>query len=353
MIRKEKIAVILAAHGEAETNHFIENYRVTSKTLAHVSRVMPIPLPLQKVIALSSSLKKRFGAPVTHVGSPQNRITREQALALQQHFDQSKGVGPFSFDVHAAFSASPPYIDHLIDSTRNYDGQVIVSMAPVDTSISCGLICSGLATSLKGEELAKVRVISRFWDDEQLCSIYCNHLFETNARNVRTPSAIPEDKQVLLLLFHGTLVTDVKGDLPLFRTGLDETTGLAARLRRAILSDSRNRYGKVIVVYLNHDVGGKWTSPSFAEVCAMLRQESGLSVDLFGCGYFSDGNETIHRLDELTDSLNVTDAAIIPSINTFPSFIDYLASRVTIAARQITGFRCAVSSAIPRSSSGR
>jgi ferrochelatase len=333
---RHKIAVILAAHGEAETNRFLENYRVTSKTLAHVAEVLPMPYPLRQVIAASSSLKKLLRVRCANPGSPQNRITRDQAAALQQYLDASTSADRFSFEVHAAFSASPPYVEHIIDRTRQFDGQVIVSMAPVDTSISCGLLCSWLAASRKSDELAKVRVLSRFWDDEMLYFIYCNHLFESVSRVRRRPSALKENKRVLLLLFHGTLVADMNGNAPLFRSGLEETICMADRLRQAILSDSRNDYESVMVAYLNHDTGGTWTTPSFSEICASFSQEKGIMVDLFGCGYFADGNETIHRAGELRRSSSSIDTAIIPCINSSSSFIDYLASRITRAAVQIT-----------------
>lgn len=339
MVPKKKIAVILAAHGEAETTRFMENYRVTSRTLAHVSRFMPMPTPLQKAIALSSSMKKLLRARTDPQCSPQNRITREQAEALQLHLDALSSDKQFSFEVHAAFSASPPYVEQIIEQTRACDGQVIISMAPVDTSISCGQLCSYLACSRKPDELGNVRVLGRFWDDERLHAICRDHLFEHTSGKSCMPSVLRDNKQILLLLFHGTLVSDVKGDVPLFRTGLDETTSLAERLRLAVLSDSRNSYDSVMAVYLNHDVGGTWTKPSFSEICTMLRQESGCTVDLFGCGYFSDGNETIRRADELRLSTSIAETAIIPCLNSSPSFIAYLSARVTRAARQIAGLQ--------------
>ena len=83
-----KIAVILAAHGEAETTRFMENYRVTSQTLAHASQVMPIPRTLQKTIAVTSSIKKLIRSRTNPECSPHNQITRDQVEALQHSLDQ-------------------------------------------------------------------------------------------------------------------------------------------------------------------------------------------------------------------------------------------------------------------------
>lgn len=333
MRARETIAVILAAHGEAETTRFMENYRVARHTLAHAALVMPIPKPVQRAIALTSSLKKKLRATAETQASPQNSITRDQAAALQRHLDRSAASEHVAFKVHAAFSASPPYVEQLIEQTRPCDRQIIVSMAPVDSSLSCGLLCSYLAHTRKSEELGKVKVLSRFWNDEQLYAIYCDHLFENNSA---TPLPI-DAKRTLLLLFHGTLVTDTKGNPPRFRTGLDETRHFASHLRQLIEKDPRNPYGRVEIVYLNHNVGGEWTKPSFEESCAMLRQERVGSVDLFAGGYFSDGNETIHRAAELSAAASVMDVKSISCVNSTPAFTAWLTTRVIDAARQLQG----------------
>lgn len=335
MAPRAKIAVILAAHGEAETTRFMENYRVTRHTLAHASLVMPLAGFLQRAIAVSSSLKKIIRARTDSQCSPQNSITRDQAAALQRHLDHSPSAELFDFEVHAAFAASPPYVEHRIEETNHCDAQVIVSMAPVDTSLSCGLICSYLASSRQQHELRKVKVVSRFWNDDRLYSIYLDHLFE----HCSVRPTVIDEKRILFLLFHGTLVSDAKGNPPHFRTGLDETMFFAQRLQQLIHEDSRNPYGRIMTVYLNHNVGGEWTKPSFEDICTMLRHENGLSVDLFAGGYFADGNETIHRAAELRALSSVLEVVSIPCINTAPAFTNMLSSRVIDATRQIMGFR--------------
>ncbi|MEI8032816.1 MAG: ferrochelatase [Chlorobiaceae bacterium] len=332
MASRPKIAVILVAHGEAETTRFSENYQVMSLTLLHAAQIMPLPLPVQKAIAVSASIKKVLTTFSDPQRSPQNRITREQAALLQRHLDQSPAREQFDFEVHAAFLASLPYAERVIDATRHCDAQVIVSMAPVDTTLSCGRLCSGLNATLQSSELAKVRVLSQFWDDERLHALYCDHLFQSAAP---LPLSAPAGRRILVLLFHGTLVADVKGNPPLFRTGREASISFARRFAKAVLSDPRNRYSAVMPAYLNHDFGGRWTTPSFEELCQSLKDEHNASVDIFGCGFFSDGNETIRRADELKQSTPVGEASIISCVNSSPLFASYLAGRVSDAARQI------------------
>ncbi len=340
MARKEKIAVILAAHGEAESSRFMENYRVTRHTLAHASKVMPIPGLLQKAISVSSSLKKVLRSGSDAQGSPHNRITREQVEALQHGLNLSPLSGIYDFEVHAAFSVSPPYVEHILEETRSSAGQVVVSMAPVDNTLSCGQLCAYLASSRTPSELGTIKVLSRFWSDERLYALYCDHLFESNgdSRPAQQSPAV-DGERILILLFHGTLVKDLKGKPPLFRTGEAESRIFAERLQKVILNDCRNPYQRVMVAYLNHNVGGEWTKPSFEEVCTSLSRDSALCVDLFGCGYFADGNETIHRAEEVGRNSSVRQATSFPCINTAPGFTAWLTLKVTDAARQIMSLR--------------
>ena len=212
-------------------------------------------------------------------------------------------------------------------------------MSPIDNTLSCGQLCSYLAASRSREELGKVKVLSRFWSDERLYSIYSDYLFEHSSDQCSTRSAVRDEERVLLLLYHGTLVKDAKGDPPLFRTGHDETMRFARRLQEVLLGDTRNPYGRIMTVYLNHNVGGEWTRPSFEDVSRMLKAEGSTVVDLFGSGYFADGNETIHRAGELLQASLVREAISIPCLNNTLAFTGYLASRVTDAASQIMSCR--------------
>ncbi|NTU57532.1 MAG: ferrochelatase [Chlorobiaceae bacterium] len=327
-------AVVLIAHGEAETSGFLENYRVSRHTLDRASGVMHIPPLLRQVISVSSSLKKKLRrAPVG--GSPQNMLTRTQATSLQKHLDNhplsSSGI---RFEVRPAFSASEPYVEDVIAETRGYDGRILLPMAPVDNTLSCGYLCEQLAGVSTPEELSRTRVVGRLWPDGQLHRTYLDHLFESG----RALPVSAAEHNVLMLLFHGTLIRDSKGGVPAFHTGQKETEAFAASLTNAIESDSRNRWGKVVTAYLNHDVGGEWSAPSFDEVWKRVRGSGCRHVSLFAAGYFSDGNETIHRAGLLAASEPSMQIESIPCLNDSSAFASYLAVKVAGAASQIIAF---------------
>jgi ferrochelatase len=295
---------------------------------------MRIPVPLQHLISFSSSLKKRMRTDHGAGGSPQNMLTRSQAALLQHHLDRHPASSGIEFDVRTAFSASEPYVEQVLAETMGHDGQVVVPMAPVDNSLSCGLLCGHLAASYPSGALHRVKVIGRLWTDEALHRTYLDHLFEGGRR-------LPEKGgrgNALLLLFHGTLVRDNNGGIPTFRTGFEETAAFARNLALRIEADGRNPWDAIKVAYLNHDVGGEWTKPSFDDVCRTLADGGFGQVSLFAAGYFSDGNETIHRSKDLAALDSGLRVESIPCLNDSPFFAGYLAERVVAGAAQILGF---------------
>jgi ferrochelatase len=335
-MKGNKIAVVLAAHGEAETAGFFENYRVSRHTLMRASTVMHIPPALQQLISISSSIKKKRGAGAYPGGSPQNGVTRAQAVALQRYLDQYSASSGIGFEVRAAYSASEPYVEEVLSATSGYAGQVLVPMAPVDNSLSCGLHCRHIAEAYAAGALHRVKVLGRLWSDDALCGPYLDHLF---GRDRRVGASASEKKEsALMLLFHGTLVRDKSGAAPAFHTGLEETLSFAAKLTSAIEADVRNPWGTVRTAYLNHDVGGEWTRPSFEEACRTLISDGAARVSLFAAGYFADGNETIRRAAFFADTAPAIEVESIPCLNDSPAFTSYLARRVAAAAAQILRF---------------
>lgn len=326
----KKIAVVLAAHGEAETTGFFENYQVSLHTLGRASEIIPIPLPLQHFISFSSSVRKKIGKKTA--GSPQNPLTRLQARALQKHLNGLRsGV---NFEVMAAFSASEPYAEAVLEERRHYDGLIVVPMAPVDNAMSCGLLCAHLSKRSPIDELARTRVIGRLWEDETLHHAYLDYLLGSG----RVLPGGPKERNALMLLFHGTLVEDRNGAPPKFHTGHAETLTFARRLTALVESDPRTPWGTVTTAFLNHDVGGKWSTPSFEEAARMVIGKGFRHVSLFAAGYFSDGNETLHRESRLSAIAPGVQVETIPCLNDSPHLIACLAGRVVAASRQILAF---------------
>ena len=114
----------------------------------------------------------------------------------------------------------------------------------------------------------------------------------------------------------------------MFHTGLKEMQEMGSTLRNAILIDPRNAYNNIEIAYLNHDVGGTWTKPSLAEALNALSSRGIRDVDIFSCGYFSDGTETILHAQKEAAASSVKTIRFLPCINDSEAFADFLAKKV-------------------------
>ncbi|ACF14783.1 ferrochelatase [Chloroherpeton thalassium ATCC 35110] len=328
---KKKIAVIVAAHGEAETPSFLENYQVTKQTMSHAAAVMPVPKPLQTLIAITSGVRNGVNWSIDGYRSPHNQNTREQAAAIKDGLEKQEAAKNVHFDVFPAFFASPPFVEDVIQSTAHYDGQIVASMTPIESRLSCGLVCHYLTENGHVHDLNKIKILTQHWKHDEVTRILVDHIF--GARAFKANSR--DESRALLLVLHGTLQKDTNGNPPGFHAGLDETLSFAEKLKQAVLNDKRNFYGQVIPVYLNHEVGGKWTEPSLENALKKLHKEKVRHVALFPCGYFVDGSETTGRAKKELFKSGIRNAIYIDSINSEPEFISYFVKRISSAAQSI------------------
>ena len=315
----KRIAVILVAHGEAETDSFFENFSMIRHTLAHAGEVMKLPRPLQLMASLVGGVKNKVTFRAQQYCSPQNRITRQQASLLQEKLNKVMTPNQSCIEVYSAFHATPPFVKDIVEQTSVYDLQLLISMSPVDSRLTSGNLqqLAAQCSTVNGQRPPVV--VHGFWKNAELLKVYLDHLFS---------HAKTTDESALVLTFHGTLVKDTKGGLPMFHTGLQEMQEMGSTLRHTVLIDPRNSYNAVEIAYLNHDVGGTWTKPSLAEALNTLSSRGIRKADIFSCGYFSDGTETILHAQKEAASSSVNMIRFLPCINDSEAFADFLAEKV-------------------------
>ncbi len=315
----KKIAVILVAHGEAETDGFFENFSMIRHTLAHAGEVMKLPRPLQLVASLAGGMKNKVTFRAQKYRSPQNRITRQQASQLQEKLNRVVMPHQIDFEVYSAFHATPPFVQDIVEQTSGHDLQLLVSLSPIDNQLTSGNLqrLSARCSAANGQQ--RTVVVHGFWNDSELRKVYLDHVF-SHGKTV--------NGSVLVLAFHGTLVKDTNGEVPMFHTGLKEMQEMGTALRNALLNDPRNGYDGIEIAYLNHDVGGTWTKPSLAESLKALSSRGTRDVDIFSCGYFSDGTETILYAQKEAAASSVKSIRFFPCVNDSEAFADFLAEKV-------------------------
>lgn len=322
----KKVRIILAAHGEAEGTGFVENFNVSRHTLGHAAEVMHLPAPLRLAICGLGGLRKRLKGGR---GSPHNANTRRQVEALQAVLDEQATA---RYRVEAAFASASPYLEQAIDPPDHADGQIVISMIPTDSRLSCGLICHALCAG-NAESRAHTTVVARMWDDAALTAIHREHVL------AHFPATAPESPCCLVLVLHGTVVRDKHGQPPGFHAGVEEKDVYGEALRDALMDVPDRPWERVELAYLNHGVGGQWSSPTLDDLMKRLAEEGVGSVVAYPCEHLVDGGETV-QLPDVLDATAVAETHCLPCLNATESFIEYLAARVHAAEAGEREGRC-------------
>ena len=311
---KPLVRVLLAAHGEAETAGMVENFRVSWITLKHAAEVMRLPAPLRLLVCTFAACRKRLTGGTR---SPHNENTRRQVAALQAQLDHDSGA---HYRVEPIFASTPPYLDEQLCPPDNVDHQIVLSMIPTDSRLSCGLICQA-QMRLATRDSARIAVMARLWEAQDLIAIHCAHIIE------HFPSIKAEHSSCLLLVLHGTIVAEKNGQPPDFHAGVEEKRIYGDALKAELLAMPDRRWNRVEIAYLNHGVGGQWSSPTLNERLNQLAAEGIDSVAAYACEHLVDGSETIN-LPCVLKASSIPETYSLPCLNDAPQFIDFLADLI-------------------------
>jgi ferrochelatase len=309
-----RVRVILAAHGEAETAGFAENFRVSHRTLKHAAEVMRLPAPLRLAICFLGALRKRIrGAG----GSAHNLNTRCQARALEAALGEEDGM---RYRVQAAFASAPPYLEELVSVQGDAERRLVLSMIPTDSRLACGLVCHSLLNAPPSVRQGTT-VLARLWEAPDFIVLQCEHI------GAHFPQTARSGPCCLVLVMHGTVVRDERGAAPGFHTGAAEKDAYGRALSSRLMARSDRPWQRVEIAYLNHAVGGEWSSPTLPELLARLAAEGVHSAVAYACEHLVDGGETL-GLPAVLAASPVPETHLLPSLNTASPFTDFLASRV-------------------------
>jgi len=304
----------------------IENFRISWRTLSHAAHVMRLPAPLRVMICTLGSLRKRLA---NRPGSIHNDMTQRQAIALQQ----ALGDDPDNqYEVVVAFASAPPYTEALIANSDSADRLFMLSMIPSDSRLSCGLICHPLKAAGDAAR-RRTTVLARLWDSPKLTAVHCEHIAQ------HFPAIESGSPCCLVLVLHGTIVKDEQGRKPDFHTGEAEKAEYADALKSALLAMPERPWQRVELAYVNHGVGGQWSSPTLPELLTRLGSEGVGSVVAYACEHLVDGGET-SQLPQVLAAGPVPETHCLPCLNESGAFIDFLAERVREAAADAAGRTC-------------
>lgn len=220
----------------------------------------------------------------------------------------------------------PPYLDDkLTELQQEYDGVVIVPMIPVESSFSCGIACQMVIDLYADNAFAKVKVISKLWKDDRLHRLYIDYLFGQLSAGIRQQKT---GRIALVLVIHGTLVKDRKGNPPKVFTGLEETFAFFDAMKRKIMADPRNIFSDIRQGCMNHSTGGEWTSDTIEKALTDFKNERYDAVVMFPYGFFADNSETEYDAFKKLEAAGFPLSQYVRCINDDPAFAHWLAEKV-------------------------
>ena len=329
IVTKKKYAVIITTYGEVERVTIRSLWPSSRKILRTVTRqIAHIPEALIYFIADYRSTKHYFKWKRHRYHSSLLAVNRAQKERLASLLAVSDNVifDTVEVTVFDAYYFVQPYLEETLQKLRyQYDGFVIVPMIPVESAFSCGVACQMVVDAYGDAAFLQVRVLRKLWNDARLHKLYTDYLFEQLSPVLKQRRDL---KIGLVLVIHGTLVTDRFGNPPALFTGLPETIAFFDAMKNIIMRDPQNIFHDVRQGCINHSRGGFWTPDTIEKALHDFKSEGYAGVVMFPYGFFADNSETEFDARKKLDKANFPFSQYIHCINDAPLFGDWLADKV-------------------------
>jgi ferrochelatase len=323
-------SVVLVTYGEVEKLSVRALWPSSRKIIEVITRkIVKLPKLLIYMIADYRSAKHYLDWKLHRYRSRLVEINRQQALGVQRALRRDPRFAGNSAEIEVAdaYYFVPPYLEAVLDRLHDHsDGIVVVPMIPVESAFSCGPACQMVIDRFGENHLGGLRVVRGLWKDEALHRLYLDHLFASLPTGWKGTQQV--EKQGLVLVIHGTIVKDRRGEKPSVFTGLEETMDFYWLMREKIMADPRNVFGEVKLGCLNHSRGGEWSPETVERALDEFAAEGFSAVAMFPFGYFADNSETDYEAKKMLDRSSAGRKHYIPCINDSPAFAEWLASRI-------------------------
>jgi ferrochelatase len=277
-------------------------------------------------------------------------VNRAQTQRLADALAKSESplLATIDLTVTDAYYFVPPYLEEKLEQLRHtYDGVVVVPMIPVESAFSCGVACQMAVDAYGDSSFSHVRVLSKLWNDDCLHRLYADYLFGQISDALRLPKPA---KIGLVLVIHGTLVTDREGNSPKLFTGLTETIAFFEAMKRTIMAHPHNIFTDVRQGCINHSSGGTWTSDTIEKALAKFKVEGYDGVVMFPYGFFADNSETEYDARKRLEEAGFPFFQYVRCINDTPEFGQWLSGKVLDGVQALKTLQCALEALQPQPS---
>ncbi len=315
----QRTAVLLLQMGGPRNLEEVESY---IRSLFQDKNLVRLPWPLSLVrTPLSWWVAKRRSPKVKQQyvkiggGSPNNRITQEQAIALEEALAQYG-----DFRCYAGLTYTPPGIQQAWRQSLN-DGcsaWIVLPLFPHYCVASTGAVLAELDRCCTMEKLTKdFRVIERWWQHQSYLQLLADRTLKT-LKQAEKKGGCPSH---LLISAHGIPVSYQRAGDPY----VQEIEACVFQLKTLLPLNQ-----KVSLAYQSRATPVKWVGPSTIEMLERLGAKGERNIVVLPISFVNDHIETLYEIDqqlkEIAEEAGVVHYQRVPMFNTDEEFIQVLKS---------------------------
>ena len=303
--------VILLTYGEPPRAEFRSQFEYSRRILHGLTRlVAPIPPWVVPALAARRALLRTMTWRAERYGSPIEAETREQARELAEAL-ATRAPGR-TWRVHVAYEFRDPSLEDVL--ARVGEGALVVPMYLAESEFTHDLARRKLAARngdgrgarvLPALEAAVLARLSADWIEAEL----------TRRGIVAGPD------WALVLAAHGTLVDPPRP----MNTGRAATEAVAHGITERLAA----RFGAITPAWLNHAMGGTWTSPAADVALRALADRGFRRIVYYPYGFVADNAESqLEGRVLLRAEKRFEEVVHLPCLNAAPAYIDALAGAI-------------------------
>jgi protoheme ferro-lyase len=320
--QRERVLILVLTYGEPPEARFGPQFRYSLSILRRLTRkVAPIPRPILPLIAVLRGRTRVKTWRAENFSSPLERITEEQVASLAavlRRRDPSR-----EYDVRVVYEFRPPLLPEVFDglAADPPDRLLLMPMYLPDSDFTTGISQDDVSAweRRRGQPLTPApELVGEFSEDEAVVDLMVRSIEEQLAK-----AGISGDDcrgMGLLLGAHGTLIEAPEG----MNTGLESTQHFLDRLSERLAP----RFAHTSVGWLNHTLGGEWTSPDLATAAAEMVARGLRRVVHYPFGFLADNAETQLEGRVILRGFDALEPLHMQCLNAWPPFVEHLAERV-------------------------
>ena len=268
--------VLLLTYGEPPEAAFARQFAYSWRILFGLTRrVAPIPAAVVPLIAFNRARMRTAQWRQESYRSPIEALTAAQAKQVAVALTE---LAPdVDWSVQVAYEFRKPLLEDVLAALPAGESAQVVPMYLANSEFTHEMARGKVRPLVEsGRPVSVVPAL----DPELLAGLSAGHIeAELAKRNL-----VPGSDWALVLAAHGTLITPPRP----METGRIETTRVAEGIARRLAP----RFGRVVWGWLNHVMGGEWTSPPADRAIQDLAAEGFRKVVYFPYGFLADNAET-------------------------------------------------------------